>query len=408
MQIKELTIQAFTLFAENSPLKNYMQSEEYARLMGESGYNYDYIGLVNENDTVVAASLILWKKIGITQKYGYAPKGFLLNYYDENLVNTFTQKLIEYYDKKKFIFIKINPEIVVSEINAQTMEIKTNPNLQLKTSIQKYGYNKLKDNLYFESRVPRFNAYINLKNSNFKDFSKANKNKIRNAKRKGLYIQKGSMEDIDEFYKLLLTKEQPAYYKNMMQLFGKNDLIDLILVRVDYEEFMKNSQSLYEAELDQNSLFNEILHRSHEENDLNRKMASDARLTIYKNEIIFATEGLRNQDSPIVAGALLIKNGNRIHVVESGFNRMFPILNANYYLYNALIENYKEQYDYLDIGGVSGDFKNSSPYAGLNRFKSGFNPSIYEFIGEYDLVINQGTYDYISKSGKLAREFPPN
>ncbi len=87
MKIKELTIQAFSEFTKNNPLRNYMQSEEYARVMGEEKYNYDYIGLVDETGLIMAATLILWKRIGFNTKYGYAPKGFLINYYDSNLVD---------------------------------------------------------------------------------------------------------------------------------------------------------------------------------------------------------------------------------------------------------------------------------------------------------------------------------
>lgn len=81
MKIKELTIQAFSEYTKNSPLRNYMQTEEYARLLGEEKYNYDYVGLVDENNVIKGASLILWKRIGINSRYGYAPKGFLINYY---------------------------------------------------------------------------------------------------------------------------------------------------------------------------------------------------------------------------------------------------------------------------------------------------------------------------------------
>ena len=58
----------------------------------------------------------------------------------------------------------------------------------------------------------------------------------------------------------------------------------------------------------------------------------------------------------------------------------------------------------MDIGGVSGDFNKDSIYHGLNRFKCGFNPHIYEFIGEFDLLINERRYNKLWNSGKLALE----
>lgn len=403
MKIKELTIQAFLEYTKNSPLKNYMQSEEYARFMGENKFNYDYIGLVNDTNVIVAASLILWKKIGVTTRYGYAPKGFLLNYYDENLLKTFTEKIKEYYSKKNMAFIKINPEIVVGEVDNKTFQFKDNPNNRLKQDIQRFGYLKLKDNLYFESINPRFNAYIDLKNSDIKNYSKANRNKVRNSKRKGLYVEKGNEKDLVAITKLLTSGHPLSYYRMMYNLFM--DKLDLILVKVNFENYIKNSQMLYEVELDNNNLYNEILHRSHKESDLHRKMASDSKLCTIKNEIISATEGLRKNDNKIVAAALVVKYDNRVHLIESGFDREYSSLNANYFLYDALINNYKMDYEFLDLNGVCGDFKNTNPYKGLNDFKLGFDPRIYEFIGEFDLIINRGSYDALLASGKLAQEF---
>lgn len=403
MKIKELTIQAFEEYVKNSPLKNYMQSEEYARFMGENKYNYDYIGLLDENNVIVVASLILWKKIGLNSKYGYAPKGFLLNYYDDSLLRTFIEKLKEFYHKKNMVFIKINPEIVVSEIDAHTLTSKPNPNMRLKMGLQDYGFKKLKDNLYFESMNPRFNAYIDLKNSKLENYSKATRNKVKNSKRKGLHLELGTEKDIDAFATLSSDNESSSYYRMMYNLF--NDKIELLLVKVNYEEYIKNSQDLYEIELNKNNLYNEILHRSHKNTDLNRKMASDSKLCIYKNEIVTATEGLRDNNEKIVAGALVVKYDNRVHIIKSAFDRNYKDLNANYFLYDALINNYKYDYEYLDLNGISGDFKKSNPYYPLNRFKLGFDPKIYEFIGEYDLIINKGAYENLLASGKLAQEF---
>lgn len=405
MRIKELTIQAFELFTQNSPLRNYMQTEEYARLMGENNYNYDYLGLVDENNVVLACSLIVIKKISFNYSYGYAPKGFLLNYYDESLVNMFVNKLKEYYSKKNIVFIKINPEIVVGEINPETYELKSNPNLDLKRKLEKFGFKKLKDNLYFESVEPRFNAYIDLKNSKREDFSKVTRNKVRNSKRKGLYLTKGSEDDLEKFYELLDANQSLNYYKSLYNLFNKKNRVDLLLVKVNYEEFIKSSQALYESEQNNNSLLNEILHRSTRKEDLNKKMASDSKLCSIKNDIIAATDGLKNNNNCLVAVALIIKYDNRVHVIKSGFDKKYASLNANYFLYDQIIEMYKKDYDYLDINGISGDFTKNSPYRGLNRFKLGFNPHIYEYIGEFDLIFNNQAYKYLLSRGKLAHEF---
>ena len=54
---------------------------------------------------------------------------------------------------------------------------------------------------------------------------------------------------------------------------------------------------------------------------------------------------------------------------------------------------------------MTGDFSKENPYYGLNKFKLGFKPKVYEFIGEYDLIINSNIYRSMLKSGKLAKIF---
>ena len=118
-----------------------------------------------------------------------------------------------------------------------------------------------------------------------------------------------------------------------------------------------------------------------------------------------ATEGLKNNNYATVAAALVIKFDNRVHIVESGYSKEASTLNANYFLYNAIIERYKDSFEFLDLNGVAGDFKGNHAYTGLNRFKLGFNPLVYEYIGEFDLVFKENLYKYLLASGKLAQEF---
>ena len=80
MKIRELTTQEFNQFQSNHPLSNYHQTINYAILMSENGYDYDLIGYVDDYDNILAASLILLKPIGIKCFYGYAPRGFLIDY----------------------------------------------------------------------------------------------------------------------------------------------------------------------------------------------------------------------------------------------------------------------------------------------------------------------------------------
>ena len=104
MFLRELSLDEFEKFSLTHFIGNFHESINYALLKTEEGFEYEFIGYGNEN--IVAAALILYKKIGNTY-YGYSPRGFLIDYSNEYLLAEFTKQIKEYYKKKKFTFIKI-------------------------------------------------------------------------------------------------------------------------------------------------------------------------------------------------------------------------------------------------------------------------------------------------------------
>ena len=134
MDIRELSINEFNEFANNHPLNNYHQSINYALAKAQSGYEYEFIGYGN-NVEIKAAALILFKELGGVY-YGYAPRGFLIDYKDYDLLEGFTNKLKDYYYEKNFAFLKINPEIPISKLNNQNQFVY-NENANITNSLIK-------------------------------------------------------------------------------------------------------------------------------------------------------------------------------------------------------------------------------------------------------------------------------
>ena len=407
MHIKELNIQEFENFVDNNPLGNHYQTFNYALLMAENGYDFELIGYVDEYNNIHAASLILIKKINPLFKYGYAPKGFIIDYFNKKLLKEFTNDLIYYYKKKHLIFIKLNPEIAICEINPKTKEKKYNGNIEVKDNLIDLGYVKLKDNLYFESMIPKYNGIVNLKELNINSLEKNTRNKIKRAENKGLNIELADRSGIDILYNFVKRKrnKDAFYYKDYYNVFNKSNNIDLFLVSLDTHNFLINSKEAYEEELEKNTNFNNKLIDSHTEKELNIKMNSDRKLLAYKNDVLEATHKNNENSKIYIAGALVIKYQNRINIVMSGYDTNYKKFNPNYFLHYKILDYYKKYYDFADLNGMTGDFSNKNPYHGLNKFKLGFKPKVYEFIGEYDLIINQTIYHSMLKSGKLAKIF---
>lgn len=407
MHIKELSIQEFENFVDNHPLGSHYQSFNYALLMAETGYDYELIGYVDEYNNVHAASLILIKKLNHLFKYGYAPKGFIIDYFNKKLMKNFTDDLITYYKKKHLAFIKLNPEIAICEVDSKTGKKEYNTNIEIKDTLIDLGYVKLKDNLYFESMIPKYNGIVNLKEFDFKKLDKNTRNKIKRAENKGLKFEIADRSGIDILFKFIQRKrnKEANYYKDYYNIFSKTEQIDLFLVSIDTNEFLINSKNAYERELDKNQNFNEKLIHNHSEKNLNIKMNSDRKLLSYKNDVLEATHRSNENSKIYIGGALVVKYKNRINIVMSGFDTHYKRFNPNYFLHYNILEYYKRYYNFADLNGMTGDFTKNNPYYGLNKFKLGFKPKVYEFIGEYDLVVNQPAYYSLLKSGKLAKIF---
>ena len=208
MYIREITIKEFERFAEHHPLGSHYQSINYALLMAENGFDYEFIGYVDEYNKIYAASLILTKKLNRIFQYGYAPKGFLIDYFNKTLLKNFSDKLICYYKKKNLVFIKINPEIAVAEINNKNFQKTYNQNIEIQNNLIDTGYKKLKENLYFESMMPRYNAIINLKNFQKSTLQKNTRNKVNRAKEKGLCMEVANRSGIDILYPFIKRKKK--------------------------------------------------------------------------------------------------------------------------------------------------------------------------------------------------------
>ncbi len=410
MHIEELGTREFNHFQQNHPLSNFYQTVNYALLMAECGYDYDLIGLIDENNVLQAASLILLKPIGIKCFYGYAPRGFLIDYQNASLVQTFTEELKKYYYEKNVIFIKVNPNIKIATIDNKTFTKMPNELESIDDILISNSYKKLANNLYFEAQLPRFNALIDLKKTIPSEFSKNTKNKIRKGIRKGLVFEKCDKDQINIFYELMKNKKDNSsyYYQDYYTVFAKDDAIDLFLISINYDNFLQNSQYFYNEEADKNNRLNNKLAHKNTDRTINAKMQSDKVMLSYKNDIMEATKGITENKKEYIAGALVIKHNDTASIIFSSYQKGYKRFAPNYFLHYNLIKYYQNDFNYLDLNGIVGNFKEENPYSGLNRFKLSFNPIIYEYIGEYDLIIDQKSYDILLHNGVLAKTFNKN
>ncbi len=410
MLIEQIEKNVFDEFAKNHVLRNFYQTSAYGELMSRNGYTALYIGGFT-NSKLVAASLILCKSIGPNIKYGYAPRGFLINYYDTSLLKEFSKKIKDYFFIKGFAFIKINPEITYNIVEYDTKtKIVNTKNKEIIKTLKELGYDKLKDNLYFESMLPKFNPIIYLPKYDLNAIENNISKEIVSYEKKGINLTIVDKNDIDLAYEFIKEKttNKVKYYSDLYEIFSKNNMIDLLLVKLNYAEYTKFMQKEYNEKLEINEQINMEFNENPNNLELyNKKMESDKIINdISKNITIINNRMKEDTNSEILGSAFVIKYENRINILISGQKNDFNNIDVKTFIFYKIIEKYKkENYLYLDMNGITGDMTDTNPYKDVNDFKLKFNPTTFEYIGEFDLIINKPLHQLLWSTGKIQKEF---
>lgn len=410
MLIEQIEKNVFDEFAKNHVLRNFYQTSAYGELMSRNGYTVLYIGGFT-NSKLVAASLILCKSIGPNIKYGYAPRGFLINYYDTSLLKEFSKKIKDYFFIKGFAFIKINPEITYNIVEYDTKtKIVNTKNKEIINTLKELGYDKLKDNLYFESMLPKYNPIIYLPKYDLNAIENNISKEIVSYEKKGINLTIVDKNDIDLAYEFIKEKttNKVKYYSDLYEIFSKNNMIDLLLVKLNYAEYTKFMQKEYNEKLEINEQINMKFNENPNNLELyNKKMESDKIINdISKNITIINNRMKEDTNSEILGSAFVIKYENRINILISGQKNDFNNIDVKTFIFYKIIEKYKkENYLYLDMNGITGDMTDTNPYKDVNDFKLKFNPTTFEYIGEFDLIINKPLHQLLWSTGKIQKEF---
>ena len=378
--------------------------------MSHSDFSVMYIGAYHK-DILVAASLILYKTLSANIKYGYAPRGFLVDFYNTDLLQYVTRKVNDFFFKRGSAFIKINPEITYSVIDFDNKSKTINSrNRDLIANLKELGYDKLKDNLYFESLLPKYTPVIYLPTYDFNNLDKSLVKNVHDSELKGIRLVSRGEEELDKFYSFVEDKKNKTltYYKYFYKTFKKSDMVDLLFAEVNYDTYAKYLQKEYIIEQENNEKINIEFNKNPNSNDIyKRKTESDRNLDRISNDI--AVSNLRMQENKMkeyLGAAFVVKYEGRVTIIITGNNNDFSSVDVKSYLFYKIIEEYKKAgYLYVDLYGITADFSETNPYRKLNEFKLKFKPTTYEYIGEFDLIVNKPFHQILWSTNKIQKEF---
>lgn len=365
-----------------------------------------YVGYEDDKHKLVAVALLLERKLMLGYTYFYSPRGYVIDYKNKELLKDFTNELKQFAKKRKAIFIKIDPDYKLHDLDIEGNILDTNNNEDLIPYLKSLGYKHLGFNKNFENNQPRYTFRLSLEPSIeeiTKNFHPTTKKIINKGNPYNLELIKNDPKTIDDFFETMsqtsdregIVNHSYKYYKSYYETLHKENMSDLYVVKVDvkklketYQEKIKNLEANIEKMSDEK-------YKDSEKN-ANKKQEFVNQLNKAKKEYE-VIEPI--QEKTLTLSAIMTaKYGNKVWTLHGGNNTLLRELNANYFIYYEIIKDAKkENYEIIDFFGTTGNPTTDNPVYGIHLFKKRLGGEYTEFIGELDLIINKPIY-YIYKT----------
>jgi len=382
MKIIELNELQFKNYSNIHSKKNYKQSIEYAYFQEKYGYSKLFLGLMDDNQNIVAATLLLEKKLTGKYKYGYCPNGFLIDFFNSSLVNIFTVELKKYLKQYNFIYVRLNPTLDYQIFSSNFILVENNSNVI--NDLKKLGYQ-------FINSTSKYHIIINSNdiNKTYHNFKRSLKRNIKSSLEQGVSVHRGASEELETIFSFM---DNPSFYKDMLASFtSKYNQIEFYYAKMNPEVYINNYRYLLKTETERNDFINKKLQNRNIKKTnklLNLKMVSDKLIIKYNNEIKKTTEiYTKYPNGVILSTCAVINNQREIIFIGEGYNKDFMKYKSMPILKWEIIKKYINLgYSKFDLGILEKNLGN------VYTTNQGFNGNIVEVSNDFDLVINDMLY----------------
>lgn len=369
-------------FVKQSSQTNLLQSASWAKV--KDNWDNERIGFYKNNQLVASASILI-KPLPLSMTMLYIPRGPIMDYQDQELLHFVLTSLKKFSKTKKALFIKFDPSLFLVQ-NQSGEERQDNPKtLDLINNLQKAGAIWLgRTELLDETIQPRFQANIYKDNFSEELLSKSTRQAIRTARNKGIQVQFGGSELLDDFSALMKKTENRKsihlrgqdYYQKLLDTYPEQSYITLASINLN--ERLENLQVQKSKAEKEASKFTEKTKPGKIENNKQEQKRLQEEMDFLAEKI---TQGVTTVP---LSGTLVLEYGTTSENIYAGmdeeYRRYQPALLT---WYETAKHAFERGADWQNMGGVENDLN-----GGLYHFKSKFNPTIEEYVGEFNLPTN--------------------
>ena len=386
-------------------------------------------GYDNDNNMVITATILLRKAPYINKYMGYIPRSFTCDYNNKKLLIEFTEYLREFAKKNNISFITIDPDIHLKE-NEEALSEGT----EIKNFLKSLGYKNtdsknfeaIQPNFVFRLPLPTEGNKMDIKKAVFKKFSSKTRYNIKVAEERGLSVEVYDKETLNEdvldrFHEIMVTTgkrdnflvRHREYFKDMIDYLYPH--CRLYMVKYSYEnDFNRLSEKLNKQEEAKTKAINKIEElkvKLDAETDEGKKSRIEKKLNDQDKRLKEAErqiEGFKKKISDIepfkgqeiyLSGSIYLYYGNKAWYLYGASENILRDTMPNFAMqWSMICDSIDLGCDVYDFRGVSGDLNPENPLYGLYKFKKGFNGNFVEFIGEFDIVVDNGIYTLYKKA----------
>ncbi|PTI71526.1 aminoacyltransferase [Mammaliicoccus vitulinus] len=409
MQFLKLTKQEFERFTQEN-FSHYTQSANHFEYRNENKKDVHIVGVKDENNQIVAASLLSEARTLRFFKYFYSHRGPVMDYQDKELVNFFFKNLTKYLKKQNCLFVLVDPYLVIKTHTADGQIIKEYDHQNFKAILESLGYKHKGCSVGYQpmSQI-RWLSVLDLKNKTEQDLLKEmnyqTRRNIKKTEEMNVQIESLNINETERFFELFKMAEEKhgfsfrgfEYFKEMQKIYHDNSMLKIATVNLkEYlqtldlqNENLKEEVLLAETKLNENP--NSKKQKTAITNLLQRLKSSEKKMTKIKN--LIETDGEKID----LAAALYVYNDHEMYYLSSGSNPRYNEFMGAYKLQGDMIKFSKEHnINRYNFYGVTGDFSDTSEDYGVQQFKKGFNADIEEYIGDFIKPVKKNWY-FLSK-----------
>ena len=409
MELRVLEKDEYEKFVKTNPYKShFLQSYDWGCLAKEErGLTPYYLGL-DDNGTIVGATLLLKKSLPLGLCYLYAPRGYVINFREKKILDNFTEEIVKFAKRKKAIYVKIDPDIIwkKEDYKGEVTEVESKDK-NIYTELLRLGYKHMGFTKNFESAQPRYTFRIDLNQSMEEiesHFSKTTKQRIAKSLKLKTKVEIGTEKDIPTFYHLMMLTESRKdfvsygidYYKTLYKLFNEDNKATLFLGKVN----IKDSLEVLNSDLDDvNKKIDELPKENMSKSAKNKLKELSRQKENLEKEVEKYYNYLKEYGEEVTLSAhMILEYGDKAWVLYAGNHNILTETYVNYHTYYEHLKFCKDRgLKIYDQFGTIGDLSKDNPRLGLHEFKKKFGGDYVEFMGEFDYVVKPLYYFAFTK-----------